>query len=151
MNWKLIVLGGLAMYAAMFVVSIPMGIFVHEGILDEAYRATESFWRPQLTQDPPDMAALMPRWIGVGVVTTLIFAGIYGLLRGGLSGAPWLKGVKYGAVLAVVSACFMAGWSGVFNLPGNIWFWWGAEGFAYYLVGGAVLGWVGGKVAPETA
>ena len=54
-------------------------------------------------------------------------------------------------MLAVIGCCFMAGWWGVFGLPGNIWVWWGAEQFLYYLPGGAVLGWVGHKLAPEDA
>lgn len=149
MNWKLVFLGGLAFYAVMFLVSFPSGMIVHEGILDAAYRANATFWRPELNQDPPDMAALMPRWIGVGLFTTFVFSALYGWVRGGLSGAPWLKGLKYGFMLAVIGCCFMAGWSGVFNLPDKIWMWWGIEQFAYYVPGGAMLGWVGGKLAPE--
>lgn len=149
MNWKLIILGGLAFYVVMFVVSFPTGMLVHEGVLDSSYRATTEFWRPELTQDPPDMAALMPRWITVGLLTTFIFAAIYGWIRGGLSGAPWQKGLKFGLMLSIVGCCFMAGWSGVFNLPGKIWLWWGLEQFAYYLPGGIILGWLGEKLAPE--
>ena len=33
MNWKLIILGGLAYYAAAFVVSMPGGALIHEGVL----------------------------------------------------------------------------------------------------------------------
>lgn len=92
MNWKLIVIGGFVFYVVTFVVSFATGPVVHEGILDEPYRATVEFWRPELTQDPPDVASLMPRWIAGGVLTALVFAAIYGWIRGGLSGAPWLKG-----------------------------------------------------------
>ena len=149
MNWKLIILGGLAFYLVKWVVSFPSGMIVHEGILDSSYRATSEFWRPELNQDPPDLAGLMPRWIATGLLTTFVFAAIYGWLRPAFSGAPWLKGVKYGVLLSVVGCCFMAGWSGIFNLPDKIWLWWGLEQFIYYLPGGAVLGWVGQKLAPE--
>lgn len=149
MNWKLIIVGGLVFYVVMFIISFPSGIVVHEGILDEAYRANDEYWRPELTQDPPDMAALMPRWIAGGLFTAFIFAGLYGWLRGGMSGAPWQKGMKFGLLLAVIGSCFMIGWSGVFNLPNKIWLWWGLEQFIYYLPGGAVLGWIGEKLAPE--
>lgn len=149
MNWKLIILGGLAFYVVMFVVSFATGPIIHEGILDEPYRANSAFWRPELNEDPPDMASLMPRWITVGVLTTLILAAIYGWLRGGLSGAPWMKGMKYGLMLSVVGWCYMAGWSGIFNLPDKVWMWWAIEMPLYYLPGGAVLGWVAEKLAPE--
>jgi hypothetical protein len=145
MNWKLIVLGGLAMYVVMFLVSFATGPIIHEGVLDETYRAHEEFWRPELREDPPNMAALMPRWISVGVITTLIMAALYGVVHTAFTGPGWMKGLKYGAGLAILMACFGAGWSGVFNLPDNIWAWWGAESFLYYLPGGAVLGWLGDK------
>ena len=149
MNWKLIVLGGLVLYAVMFIISMITGPIVHEGVLDATYRANPEFWRPELNQDPPDMASLMPRWIGIGLLAALVQAALYGWIRGGFSGAPWLKGVKYGMLLAIVGGCMMAGWSGVFNLPDKIWAVWGLEQFAYYLPGGAALGWVAEKLAPE--
>ena len=74
MNWKLIIIGGIAFYVAAFIVSMAGGTFIHEGVLDETYRATESFWRPELRQDPPDMASLMPMWIATGLVTSFVFA-----------------------------------------------------------------------------
>ena len=149
MNWKIIFLGGLAFYAIMFLVSMPSGMIVHENILDAAYKATPEFWRPELNQDPPDMEALMPRWIGVGLLTAFVLSGIYGWLRGGISGAPWIKGMKYGLMLGLIGCCYMAGWSGVLNLPEKIWTWWGVEQFVYYLPAGAVLGWLSQKLAPE--
>jgi hypothetical protein len=62
-NIKVILLGGLALYAAQWVVSMVSGAIIHEGILTEMYQAHASFWRPELNQQPPDMAALMPRWM----------------------------------------------------------------------------------------
>lgn len=149
MNWKLVVLAGLAFYLAMWIVSFATGPLIHEGVLKEPYKATSEFWRPELNQDPPDMAALMPRWITVGVITSLITAAIYGWIRPAFSGPGWKKGLKFGLMLAILAACWDAGWSGIFNLPDKIWTWWGIEGFIYYLVGGIVLGWLGGKLAPE--
>ena len=150
MNWKLIVVGGVVFYAVMFVISIPSGIFVHgpEGMLNDVYRANESFWRPELNQNPPDMAALMPVWIATGLVTTLIMTAIYGCLRPGL-GRGWVAGAKYGLLLSVLAACFMAGWSGLFNLPYKLWIVWAVEMTFYYVPGGAALGWVAEKVAPQ--
>lgn len=147
-NIKVIVAGGLAMYVAQFAVSMLTGPFIHEGVLLEPYQANASFWRPELNQDPPDMAALMPRWIAVGLIASFILAGIFDNIRGGLDGSMLVRGAKYGFILFLVNLCISAGWSGVFNLPETIWVWWNAEALLYYIVGGAVLGWVTGKLAP---
>jgi len=145
MNWKLIILGGLAMYVVMFAVSMALGPIIHEGVLDQSYRDHSEFWRPELNQDPPDMGALMPRWIGVGLFTTFIVAGLYGIVNKAFTGPGWMRGLKFGAMMSVLMCCFAAGWSGIFNLPDSIWAWWGAESFLYYLPGGAVLGWLGDR------
>ena len=148
MNWKLIIIGGIAYYAAAFIVSMAGGVFIHEGVLDEAYRATESFWRPELRQDPPDMASLMPMWIATGLITSFVFAGIYGVFRKGLSGPAWQRGLKFGVAAWLLNASAMAAWSGVFNLPYNIWLWWAVDAVIYTLVGAIVLGVVAEKLAP---
>lgn len=146
-NIKVIIVGGLAMYVVQFLLGMLTGPFIHEGVLVEAYQANASFWRPELTQDPPDMAALMPRWITVGVIASFVLAGIFDNIRGGLAGSTVVRGVKYGVILFLINLCISAGWSGVFNLPETIWVWWNVEALLYYLVGGAVLGWVTGKLA----
>ena len=145
MNWKLIILGGLAMYIVMFIISMATGPIIHEGVLKQTYMDHGQFWRPELNQDPPDMVSLMPRWIGVGLLTTFIFAAIYGIVNSAFSGAGWMRGLKYGAMLSVIMACFGAGYSGLFDLPDSLWAIWGIEGFLYYLPGGALLGWLGEK------
>ena len=148
MNWKLIILGGLAYYIAAFIVSFGTGAFIHEGVLDEAYNATLSFWRPELRQDPPDMAALMPMWISVGLITAFIIAGIYGVIRNVFSGPAWQRGLKFGVVVWLLNASAMAGWSGVFDLPYKIWIWWGVDALIWTLVGSIALGVVAEKLAP---
>ena len=151
MNWKIIFLGGLACYAVQWIISFATGAVIHEGVLDRIYIEHPQFWRPELNQDPPDIAALMPRWITSGLIGTFVFAAIYGLLRHAFSGAGWLRGAKFGVMVAALVATAMMGWSGVFALPDTIWFWWALEGFIYYPVGGAVLGWVAEKLVPVPA
>ncbi len=148
MNWKLIIGGGIVYYVAQFVVGMISGPLLHEGILDAVYRQHEAFWRPELNQDPPDMAALMPRWISIGLLISFVTAGVYGWLRAAFAGPGWQKGLKFGVLLWIISATTMAGWSGVFNLPDSLWAWWTAEYLVYYLVGGAALGWFADKFAP---
>lgn len=148
MNMKIIVAGGLAMYVAQFIVAMGTGPLIHEGVLVEAYMANASYWRPELNQDPPDMAALLPLWITTGIIGSLVIAAIYDVVRGSLGNAGWASGLKFGFVIWLVQLVTMAGWSGVFNLPYEIWGWWAAEGLVYMLVGGAALGFVAGKLAP---
>lgn len=149
MNWKLVLVGGIVFYIVMFVVSFATGPVVHNGILQESYQATVRFWRPELRQVPPDMAALLPRWIATGVITSLVLAAVYGWIRPAL-GSGWLAGVKFGIILSVFGCALMAGWSGVFDLPNKIWLWWAIEQPFYYVPGGAVLGWLGEKLAPRS-
>lgn len=148
MNWKLIIGGGLAYYIAAFIVSFAGGALIHEGVLDATYAATSSFWRPELVQDPPDMAALMPMWITTGIITSFILAGIYGVFRGALSGPAWQRGLKFGIAIWLLHSSLMASWSGVFNLPSKIWVWWSIDALIYTIVGSIVLGIVAEKLAP---
>ena len=148
-NLKVILLGGLAFYVAQWIVSAITGSFIHEGVLLEAYQANASFWRPELNQVPPDMAALLPRWITTGLISTFILTAIYDNIRSALDGSGAVKGLKFGFIAWLFSVCLSAGWSGIFNLPNEIWIWWNAEFLLIYLVGGAVLGFVTAKLSPE--
>jgi len=149
MNLKLIVIGGLAWYVVAFAVSMVTGPFVHQGVLADAYVATAAYWRPELMKTPPDMAALMPRWIATGLVAAFITAFVYGWVRPAFTGSGWLRGLKFGVVLLLLSACAMLAWSGVFGLPDRIWGWWFAESVVYTLPAAAALGWAAQRFAPE--
>jgi len=148
-NIKVILIGGLAMYVAQWIVSMVTGSLIHEGILTDLYVANASFWRPELNQDPPDMAALMPRWIATGLIASFIMTGIFDNIRSALDGSSMIKGIKFGFILCLIYLGMSAGWSGVFNLPEMIWVWWSVDAFVVYLVGGAALGLVVGKLSPE--
>lgn len=150
MNLKIALIGGIIFYVVQFLLGMITGPLLHEGILDPYYQQTAAFWRPELMQDPPDMAALMPRWITTGVIFAIIIAGIYSMIRKSFSGSGLLKGVKYGVMLTVLMAGWSAAWSGIFNLPDAIWLWWAAESVLYFVVAGAVLGWVSAKLSPES-
>ena len=149
MNWKVIFLGGLAYYIAAWIIGMGTGPLLHQGVLDELYTATAAFWRPELNQDPPDLAALMPQWIAVGLLGSFILAGIFAHLRSAFSGSGLMKGVKFGLVLFLINTTYAAGMSGIFNLPYAIWGWWIFEGLLYSLAGGAALGWAAQKLSPE--
>jgi hypothetical protein len=148
MNAKLILLGGIAWYATAWVVSMATASFIHEGVLADDYLATAAFWRPELMQDPPDMAALMPRWLTTGLLSAFLTALVYGWLRPAFTGPGWLKGIKFGLVALILHGCFMMGWSGVFGLPDHIWAWWWVESALYFVAAGAALGWVADRFAP---
>ena len=146
---KVIIGGGLAMYVVQFIVGGATGMLIHEGALDPLYKATTEFWRPELNQDPPDLAALMPRWISVGILISLVYAGIYDNIRSALDGSHIVKGLKYGLLMALFYTMFNLAFSGVFNLPDAIWFWWTLEGFIIYPIGGLALGWFVGKFGSD--
>ena len=148
MNWKLIFIGGLAYYVAAFAVSMISGSLIHEGVLDATYQATENFWRPELREDPPDMAALMPMWIAIGLVTSFVLAGVYGVFHKALDGPPWQRGLKFGIAAWLLNASAMAGWSGVFDLPASLWVWWAIDALIFLVAGSIVLGIVAQKIAP---
>ena len=148
-NIKLILLGGLVFYAAQFVVAMVTGMFIHEGVLDPIYASVPEFWRPELNQDPPDMAALMPRWIATGLIGAFVGVFFWDNIRSALGGSGAAAGAKFGFLMALFYASFCLGNSGIFNLPGSIWMWWAIDGTVIFLVGGAALGWITPKLASD--
>jgi hypothetical protein len=148
LNWKLILGGGLVWFVVTWAVSMATGQFIHQGVLEETYRATASLWRPELMQEPPDMAALMPRWITTGLIGSFLTALVYGWVRPALTGAGWMRGLKFGLIVFILTVCLALGWSGVFNVPDKVWGWWTVDSIFYLLAGGAALGWVAEKLAP---
>ena len=146
-NLKVILLGGLAFYITQFILSMASGPLIHENVLNDLYRATSAFWRPELNRDPPDMAALLPGWIATGLISAFIMAAIFDNIRTALDGSGLMKGVKFGVIAFLFSACFSAGWSGIFNLPNEIWIWWNVEALVIFVVGGAVLGYTTEKLS----
>jgi hypothetical protein len=149
LDWKVIVGGGLLMYVVQFIIGGVTGALIHEGTLDPLYQATTEFWRPELNQDPPDLAAMMPRWIATGLFISFVYAGIYDNIRSALNGSGLIRGLKFGVLMAILYALFGLAFSGVFNLPEAIWGWWAVEGFIIYPIGGLALGWFAGKFGSD--
>ena len=148
-NLKVILLGGLAFYVTQFIVSMISGPVIHQNLLMELYQANAAFWRPELNQNPPDMSSLMPLWVTTGLIGAFILTGIYDNIRSALNGSGAAKGLKFGFIAFLFTLVLTAGWSGIFNLPYEIWIWWNVEGLVMYLIAGAVLGLVTAKLSPE--
>ena len=51
-------------------------------------------------------------------------------------------GVDLGLLLSIFAAALMGTWTGIFNLPDRIWFWWIGETVVSFAICGGVLGWV---------
>ena len=153
MNWKIVFIGGVVFYVTMFVVSFATGYLIHspDGVLFDTYKATASFWRPELNADPPDMGALMPMWITTGLISAFIVAGIYSVVRSSLAGPAWQRGLKFGVIVSLFVLVCTLGYRGVFNLPDNIWLWWTVDATILHLIGGTVLGIVAEKLSPARA
>jgi hypothetical protein len=148
MSWKIIFIGGVAYYVALFLISFASGYVVHQVLLEETYRLTTEFWRPELRQDPPDMAALMPMWVACGLIGSFVAAYIYNWVRPALSGSGIVRGLKFGVIAFLFHGIYILNWQGVFDLPEKVWVLWWLESFVYLLAGSAALGWVAQKLAP---
>lgn len=150
MNWKIVFVGGLVYYIALFVLSMIGSMFIHspDGVLGPIYKEFASFWRPELNADPPDMMALMKMWVPVGLLSSFLLAGVYSVIRSSLAGSAVMRGVKFGVISWIFAAVAAMGYWGVLNLPNEIWTWWLIEGVWMHLIAGAVLGFVAQKLAP---
>lgn len=148
MSWKLVIVGGLVFWVVTNIVGMfGTGLVIHERILDPIYRAHESFWLPELRQDPPDMAALLPQWLAMSLLASLVYAGVYSVVRGCFKGPGWKQGLKFGFCLALIAIVFYLSLSGIFDLPLKMWIWWGVDALVLFLLGGAAMGWAGAKFA----
>ncbi|MBM4219591.1 MAG: hypothetical protein FJ171_08145 [Gammaproteobacteria bacterium] len=151
MNWKVTLIGGLAYYLALLVVSMVLGHFIHDpaaGVLAGAYRDTAAFWRPELMSNPPDMSLMWRLWIPSGLTAALIAAAVYSVVRSALTGPSWRRGLQFGLITIAFCVINALGYHGIFNLPDKIWVWWIAGSVMSNLVAGALLGVVAEKMAP---
>ncbi|MGE0031460.1 MAG: hypothetical protein AB7T20_10115 [Steroidobacteraceae bacterium] len=154
MNWKVVVIGGVVYYVALFTLSMVLGIVVHDpqsGLLAEAYGATMSFWRPELFQEKPDPDLMLKMWIPSGLLCAFLAAGIYSVIRSSLAGPAWMRGLKFGIISSIFAIIGVLGYRGVFNLPDQIWTWWTVGAVVMYLPAGVVLGWIAQKLAPANS
>ena len=148
MNWKLIIIGGLAFWLVTNILGFGVtGPIIHTSILDPIYRATESLWIEPLRQDPPDVAAVMPRWIVMSLISSLIVAGLYDRLGKAFEGPGWRRGMTWGIYLGIFSFITLLSYSGIIALPMTIVIWWGVDGLVLFLAGGAAMGWAGERFA----
>ena len=150
MNWRLIIIGGLVFWVVTNIVGFGVtGLIIHGAILDPIYRANESLWIEPLRQDPPDMAAVMPRWIMVSLISSLVVAGLYSCLRKAFEGPGWKCGMIWGLYLAIFSFVTLLGYAGVIALPMTIVIWWSVDGLILFVLGGAAMGWAGERFAGD--
>ena len=146
MNWKCIIIGAIVFFVVTNILGMLVsGPLIHEGILDSVYGDHESFWRPELREDPPNTAALLPMWMFNAFIVSLIVAGLYCCFRACLKGPEWKRGMVFCICLSIFGCGMMLAWSGIFNLPAKIWLWWAIDGLVIYAIAGAVMGWAAGK------
>lgn len=144
MKLKCVVVGGLVFWVLSNILGMGLGPVIHEGVLDPHYQATETVWRPELRQHPPDMAAMMPLWLLNSLIVSLVVAWLYCACRCG-DGPGWKRGLRFGFGLGIFLCAVYRAWSGIFDLPGAIWLWWSLEGLLIYTACGAGMGWAVGK------
>jgi hypothetical protein len=142
MNWKLIIVGGLVFWLVTTLGTYVTDIGIHQKVLGTVYGEHSSFWLPELREDPPDMEALMPRWLATSALSSFVVAGIFSFVYGSFNGRGWRKGGSWGLCLATFSFATLLALSVIINLPMKIWIWWGIEGLLLLTTGGAAMGWV---------
>ena len=147
MNFKLTIVGAIVFFLVSNIVGMAGGKFIHEGILMDEYQKTSEFWRPELRTgtETEDMAALMPLWLANSFLLSLVVAGIYSCVHGALNGPGWKKGLVWGLSLGIFAAVIARSYAGVFDLPSNIFLWWGIDAIVNFTLAGAVMGWAGAK------
>jgi hypothetical protein len=146
MNWKLIIVGAIVFWLVSNILGMAVtGPLIHEKILDAEYKANLSFWLPELREDPPDMGALLPKWLLNSFLISLVVAGIYSCVHDAFSGSGLKKGFIWGLSMGIFSWALMNSYAGVFDLPSKIWLWWGIDGMIMFTISGAVMGWAGEK------
>ena len=148
MNVKAIVVGALVFWLVTNLLGMfGTGLVIHTMILKPTYQATQSFWLPALNQEPPDMGALLPQWLLVSLVSSVVVAGIYSCVRTSFKGPGWKRGLTWGLSLGIFAFVLMFSLSGVFNLPASLFVWWGIDGLLSFVIGGAAMGWATEKFA----
>ena len=148
MNAKAIVVGALVFWLVTNLLGMFVtGFFIHSMILKPTYQATQSFWLPALNQDPPDMAALLPSWLMVSLVSSFVVAGIYSCARSSCKGPGWKRGLTWGLSLGIFIFVHTFSMSGIFNLPLSLFVWWGIDGLILFIPAGVAMGWATEKFA----
>ena len=123
MNWKIIVLGGIAYYVDVLPAVDHRRRFIHspEGVLGATYRDYAAFWRPELNAVPPDMASLMKLWVPIGLFSSVLLAGVYSVDPLVVLGSGLVRGVKFGVVSWLFGLVAALGYWGILNLPNKVW------------------------------
>ncbi len=146
MNMRLVMVSTLAFWIVSNIIGMAVtGPIIHQKILDPEYRANESFWLPELRQDPPDMGALMPRWLLNSFLSSLVVGGIYSYVRNSFPAPGFKQGFYWGLSLAVFTVVTTNAWSGIFDLPSTLWIWWCVDAMIVFPVAGIAMGWAGSK------
>lgn len=106
------VIGAIAFWLVTNILGMAVtGFFIHNKVLDPIYRANAHFWLPELAQEEPDMAALMPKWLLNSFLASLVVAGIYVCVHGSFEGGGARKGMMWGLCLGFIAAStYMAMW-----------------------------------------
>ncbi len=150
MNWKRVLLGTVVFWLVSNILGLGLtGWLIHEKVLDSEYQAHEKLWLPELVQDPPDMASLMPKWLLLSFVSSLVVATIYNLVRGSFAGPGWRRGLSLGACLGIFASVSYFSLTGMIAMSTKIALWWSLDALLLFLASGAAMGWAVGKWAED--
>jgi hypothetical protein len=122
MNWTRFIIAWLVGA----VVLVAVGILWHAVLFSAAYDSM---------MKAVDTAKIYPVAIAVEVIRGLLFAYIYP--QGFKGGAPWMEGLRFGILMALVSAAIPALYLSVMTVSSASWFW---ADMVFLLVQGALAG-----------
>lgn len=147
MNIKFVLIGTVAWFLISQVIGMVSGMLIHGpgGALNATYMEFAAMWRPELNQQPPDMAALLPLWMSMAALNALLMAVIYELIRPALNAGLVANGVRFALVTGLTMTALYAMHFGLFALPARVWIFWGIEGALNYLLGGIALAFIAGR------
>lgn len=129
---KKVIIGAVAVFIA---VSI-MDYLIHGLLLQSAYEATKSIWRP-------DMDSKMWIFSIVSLIGSFFFSFIFSM---GYEGKGIAEGARYGLYIGIWMSVGMAyGTYGMVSIPYSMALQWFLYGVVEYVVGGVILAMVFGK------
>jgi hypothetical protein len=128
-------------FVVVFVLMEIMMFLVHGVILDSAYQATQSVWRP-------DMKSLMWIYQVLAVIGAFFLTLVFSK---GYEGKGVMEGLRYGLYIGIWMSSGMAyGSYAMINIPYSLALQWFLYGVIGYIIYGIVLAMVFGKQATVT-
>ena len=139
--WKTIIAAVVIVILAQIIHMVGVQIGMSHYINPAYYAVWSKIMMPEA--GPPE-ASFYYLSILFGLITYLLFAGIYPILKESVPGDGAIqKGLIYGIIVFLLGS--VAGYLAMYlliNIPAGLLLMWAVESFIIYLLGGGVVGWI---------